>query len=146
KSTAFVRRIANGRPGLSAYSVADKIVLTIGGHSGIRPTGSYEKVLYGAPVSTPAGVTTIPAYPGASAPSSPLPTTIVYTDVLLSKETLEHVQGEISSNIEDKITEMLKTPAMKKSVAHNVFQSGGKHFFAYYLPDSNTFVVRQISE
>ncbi len=141
KSTAFIRKIANGRPGLSAYSVADKIVLTVGGYLGVGGGGGYAPMMMGGGAS---GAPTMHFVPTGGSMSSP--TSIVYIDVLLAKETLEHVQGEISPNINEKTDELMKTPSMKKSVAHHLFQNGSKHYLAYYLTDSNTFVVRQIGE
>jgi hypothetical protein len=161
KTKQFMRKVANGEPGISAYSNQDGIQVTLGSVEEFQGGG--------APVGVPGMGVGMMVGPGGGIPVSlgynPVYNSFnsysfsisVYFKSLLDNTTFEHKTGPVHDNVFDRIDKFVgsmedgkwfssKNKEGEKQIAQTVFKADQNFFLGYYDKKRGKYVLRLFKE
>jgi hypothetical protein len=161
KTKQFLRKVANGEPGISAYSNQDGIQVTLGsleefqgGGAPMGVPGMGVGMVVGAAGGIPISIGYNPVYNSFNSYSFSIS---VYFKSLLDNVSFEHKAGPVHDNVFDKIDKFVgsmdngrwyssKNKDGDKQIAQTVFKVDSDFFLGYYDKKGGKYVLRLFKE
>jgi hypothetical protein len=142
KTKEVLRKISNGKIGISAYPLTNQIVLTVGGYKEVQQGNGVMTYSPETTISTPYGNVN---NSGASSYNSTLfgysnykNTRSVHFKTLLDKDTYNHIEGMVSKNPFDQIKDF--EDASSEAIRNEtIFRIDNFYIFGYYSNSKKTY-------
>ncbi len=147
-TSQYLRKIANGQPGIAIQQINGIYQATIGGVQSSQDGGSSNAIVIGVTVAGLAGgmiggMAITPFYnPTYASFGSYATTKSIYVESLFDTD-FNHIEGYPVENVFDKIETFQES--LKKVDAEEVFSHNGKVFFGYFEKKTHTYNIISFS-